>query len=127
MHRPRYEVVGWSGLPRAEPGGGLGLAAGVVPDRRLGDAATEVGHVVVTQLCGRKASLLKLVADSLHALDEIQLCAQLHHHGLRVLVVDGCTSIRRWLEEPGLDGLGLSQRELDAHAVFRTLWETVGH
>jgi hypothetical protein len=105
----------------------LGLGAGVAPDRRLGDAPTEVGHVVVAQLLGREASLLKLDTDTLHALDVIQLRAQLHHHRLRVLVVDGGTSIRRRLEEPGLDRLGLSQRELDAHALVSALRETIGH
>src|SRR5215208_3116138 len=126
MHRPRQRSLVWSGLP-GRGLGAVGLAPGVVPDGRLGDAATKVGHVVVTQLRGREASLLKLVADTLYALDVIQLRAQLHHHRLRVLVVDGCTSIRRRLEEPGLHGLGLSQRELNTHALFNTLRETIGH
>ena len=43
------------------------------------------------------------------------------------LVVDGSASVRRRLEKPGLDRLGLSQRELDAHALVRTLRETIGH
>ena len=92
--RPMWGM--WSRVPGRGPRG-VGLAAGVAPDRRLSDAPAKVGDVV-SHLLGQEASLLKLVADTLHALDVVQLRAQLHHHRLGVLVVDGGTSIRGRLE-----------------------------
>src|SRR5829696_3233612 len=82
------------GLPGRVASGRVVLVARVAPDRRLGDAAAEIGNLIVTHLLGREAGLLQLVADSLHALDVIQPRAQLHHHRLGVLVVDGGTSVR---------------------------------
>ena len=53
--------------------------------------------------------------------------AQLDHHRLGILVVDGRAAVGCGLEEPGLHGLRLGKSELERHRVIHALWETIGH